>query len=109
MGPHVPLLRPGSVEASPSSEHTNRSEAQAGSGDERREAQRWSQRYALRLDTQMTGQNTSIPSRWSSIGTMNASPASFGSSHSPQGSVASYKPLRSARGSLSLGVSHGHN
>jgi hypothetical protein len=67
---------------------------------------RESRRHTLRLDTHGDGPAEPIPNcTSSSLGTTNASPVSSTTcTHSRQDSTTSYTPLRSARGSLSLGV-----
>jgi hypothetical protein len=56
----------------------------------------------LRLDTRVA---ESLQSGFRRVSPSSDSPASSTSTHSRQDSTASYTPLRSARGSLSLGVS----
>lgn len=78
-------------------------ERQTRSSDSMQERQ--SRRQTLRLDTQVTGPVTPASVRFPSMEATDVSPESSSSSHSRQDSSASYTPLRSARGSLSLGVS----
>lgn len=59
----------------------------------------------LRVDAGVTESLQSGARRVSPSGSSSDSPASSASAHSRQDSTASYTPLRSARGSLSLGVS----
>lgn len=69
------------------------------------ETRRESQMSTLRVDTRVTEPQQPVSRRASLSGTTSESPASSTSNHSRQDSTASYTPLRSARGSLSLGVS----
>lgn len=68
-------------------------------------ARRESRLSTLRVDTHVSGSLQSGSRRVSPSGSTDDSPASSTSAHSRQDSTASYTPLRSARGSLSLGVS----
>lgn len=68
------------------------------------ESQEGSRRNTLRLDTQLSGPPEPGTRRVSPTGTIGVSSDSTTSNHSRQDSSASYTPLRSARGSLSLGV-----
>lgn len=68
------------------------------------EARRESRLNTLRVDTGGTESLQSRSRRVSPSGSSGDSPASSTSNHSRQDSTASYTPLRSARGSLSLGV-----
>ena len=71
------------------------------------ETHRESRLSTLRVDTGVTESLQSGSRRVSpSSAATGDSPASSTSNHSRQDSTASYTPLRSARGSLSLGVSH---
>lgn len=69
------------------------------------EVRRESRVSTLRVDTRVAETLQSASRRVSPSGTTSDSPASSTSNHSRQDSTASYTPLRSARGSLSLGVS----
>jgi hypothetical protein len=69
------------------------------------EAHREDQLSTLHVDTRVAESLQSGSRRVSPSGSTGDSPASSTSNHSRQDSTASYTPLRSARGSLSLGVS----
>lgn len=69
------------------------------------EAPREGQLGILRVDTCVAEPQQPATRRVSPSETTSESPASSTSNHSRQDSTASYTPLRSARGSLSLGVS----
>ncbi|CAD0101153.1 unnamed protein product, partial [Aureobasidium mustum] len=73
------------------------------------EARRESRFSTLRVDTRVAEPPQSGSRRVSPSGTTSESPASSTSNHSRQDSTASYTPLRSARGSLSLGGTAHHS
>ncbi|KEQ59300.1 uncharacterized protein M437DRAFT_57476 [Aureobasidium melanogenum CBS 110374] len=73
------------------------------------EVRRESRVSTLRVDTRVAETLQSASRRVSPSGTTSDSPASSTSNHSRQDSTASYTPLRSARGSLSLGGTAHHS
>ncbi|KAG9795121.1 hypothetical protein KCU95_g3880, partial [Aureobasidium melanogenum] len=77
--------------------------------DSAQEAHRESRLGTLRVDTRTAEPLQPASSRVSPSGTTDESPASSTSNHSRQDSTASYTPLRSARGSLSLGGTAHHS
>ncbi|KAI4747659.1 hypothetical protein E4T50_02054 [Aureobasidium sp. EXF-12298] len=72
-------------------------------------ARRESRLSTLRVDTHVSESLQSGSRRVSPSGSTDDSPASSTSAHSRQDSTASYTPLRSARGSLSLGGTAHHS
>ncbi|KAI5198882.1 hypothetical protein E4T38_07285 [Aureobasidium subglaciale] len=72
-------------------------------------ARRESRPTTLHLDTRIADSSESGSRRASPSGTIGESSASSTSNHSRQDSTASYTPLRSARGSLSLGGTAHHS
>lgn len=94
------------VEPKTPSKHADSSVLRADTGtDHIIEARRESRLSTLHVDTGITESLQSASRRVSPSSATSDSPASSTSDHSRQNSTASYTPLRSARGSLSLGVS----